>query len=768
MINGSNHKHKSIENSNLLINCSQHHVSNQQWWPVVELYGSTVGITVISSFTHYPAINQKVAAGSTSSIPRYVVPGAATSPGCASNSSLVIPSNLHSGNTYTSNRIFGGISNFDVQHMQDSLEVVLEQNENEGNQEEQYKFGGHKYLDEESGRNVKSKHDSKVEPLMFHENHGRNVILKKHTSRISEDANALETPETTLKSIAVRTDSYNQGIALTSRPLDRGELFQVMVDKLNSRWSSTLSIGVLGIKREIGICPDEIESNGLMSIHLPITAVGFKKYSRVISGDGGYYENGKRLASSTSDNQEDKKKNDVRAPPNLEKLVTSPGHTVGVMIDFEEQLHIYVDGEDHGIVGPIVTDRKEGVPIKPRTQNICYYGLIDLYGQCEQVSIVDNLATNKNCVADSCIGESKKKDADEEILSKRSQGEGVNNDQLPRSPEFSSTFLVTHSYIYRNFSRPSDNCAYLRLCQKFWISLALPENYFIQIDGREGPTHNAVNSHIKSICYCPSCYRSSSSNTTEIQNPTSNVSNRAYDKGGVPPKDYALPLGWVSFPLQQINSQRNHRKQRTSGDKPKPNQRTTNENENSSMNANDSENVENRETNKNGGDWHVAYHGSRAAFLRKMLDNGELTPTCELGLDGGGRSSRKPKASKEDDSDATPLLFSPTLRYVGDSEILCPSVNFKDNTLVTNRKQSQTQIPFYGFKAKVAFQLEVHPGSYKVGPPTSKMQDTDQSPLTKPPDTHFKLDETEWLTKERGNTAITALLIQLQLLNNST
>ena len=87
---------------------------------------------------------------------------------------------------------------------------------------------------------------------------------------------------------------------------------------------------------------------------------------------------------------------------------------------------------------------------------------------------------------------------------------------------------------------------------------------------------------------------------------------------------------------------------------------------------------------------------------------------------------------------------------------------------MTKSKPARIQPPFYGFTAKVAFQLEVHPGSYKVGPPTSKMQDTDESPHTNPPDTHFKLDETEWLTKERGNTAMTALLIQLQLQNNPT
>jgi hypothetical protein len=67
----------------------------------------------------------------------------------------------------------------------------------------------------------------------------------------------------------------------------------------------------------------------------------------------------------------------------------------------------------------------------------------------------------------------------------------------------------------------------------------------------------------------------------------------------------------------------------------------------------------------------------------------------------------KPK-SKEDDSDAPQLLFSPTLRYVG-GQHLSPSVKFVD------KKTGRT------FQGQVAFQLEVHPGSYKIGPPSAPL-----------------------------------------------
>ena len=107
----------------------------------------------------------------------------------------------------------------------------------------------------------------------------------------------------------------------------------------------------------------------------------------------------------------------------------------------------------------------------------------------------------------------------------------------------------------------------------------------------------------------------------------------------------------------------------------------------------------------------------------------------ELGLE---QKLAKPK-SKEDDSDAPQLLFSPTLKYVG-SPHLSPPVKYRD------KKTGRT------YQGQICFQLDVHPGSYKIGPPSAPHLQADP---------HFKDDETEWLTKERGNTILTALLIHL-------
>ena len=74
-------------------------------------------------------------------------------------------------------------------------------------------------------------------------------------------------------------DSF-PGIVLTHRPLKEMEVLEVTLERLNPRWTSSLSLGVAAIQ------PDHF--------HLPITALGLKKSAVVVSGDGGVYVNGTR------------------------------------------------------------------------------------------------------------------------------------------------------------------------------------------------------------------------------------------------------------------------------------------------------------------------------------------------------------------------------------------------------------------------------------------------------------------------------------------
>ncbi|OXU27740.1 hypothetical protein TSAR_003159 [Trichomalopsis sarcophagae] len=158
----------------------------------------------------------------------------------------------------------------------------------------------------------------------FHENHGRNVQLEK-------------------KTVARRVASYNQGVVMSNKPLIKNKLFQVKIDKINERWVSGMLCGVSCVSPE--------------KVTFPVTALGLKKHSWIICGDW-ISHNGTKVRSSYG--------------ANLESLRV--GSTVGLLLDEDSRLHLYIDGSDQGIAA---SDLPSYV-----------YAVIDLYGQCEQVSII--------------------------------------------------------------------------------------------------------------------------------------------------------------------------------------------------------------------------------------------------------------------------------------------------------------------------------------------------------------------------------------------
>ena len=89
--------------------------------------------------------------------------------------------------------------------------------------------------------------------------------------------------------------------------------------------------------------------------------------------------------------------------------------------------------------------------------------------------------------------------------------------------------------------------------------------------------------------------------------------------------------------------------------------------------------------------------------------------------------------------------ISPTLNYFLQASQSCSPCPYRDAQK--------------NFKARLAFEVDIHPGSYKIGPPSQGGLSSGSGILI---DAHFKLDETEWLTKEKGNTAIKALLVHLE------
>ncbi|XP_041377381.1 neuralized-like protein 4 [Gigantopelta aegis] len=443
--------------------------------------------------------------------------------------------------------------------------------------------------DDSSGHQVDQDRDMCLPTInlpSFHGNHGKNICLSGGNITAS------------------RQSSYNQGIVVTSKALPRKKIFQVRIDKLNPKWSSSIIVGVLGF------VPDRY--------NFPGTAISIKKSAVVIQGDS-VFTSGNKIKE--------------RYGPNLDNLQV--GHFVGVVVDDDNCLHLYVNGVDQGVAA-------RDIP------NSCY-ALVDVYGQCEQVTIVGDDVNNLPPLNS---GDDREK-ADIDDVVKEKIG----------------TKLCNESNILRN-------CEYQNLCSRLRTSLGLPDGYF---DGQ------------CNMCFCETCHKIRGDNL--------------YHCRGDPPRDYAIPYGWCRFVL-------------------------TPQNKAHSLNVYEK--------------WHAAYHGACMESVRRILDNGDLL------LPGDSTSSSSilipqpqvfTEKSKPDSFGGCQISFSPTVRYAGSPEF-SPKQRFVD--------PKTKKI----YQARVAFQLWVKPGSYKVGPETIATSDRI--------DPHFNNNELEWATKERGSTMLYALLLKVE------
>ncbi|XP_063229643.1 neuralized-like protein 4 [Bacillus rossius redtenbacheri] len=476
------------------------------------------------------------------------------------------------------------------------------------------------------------------QPLVFHEYHGRNVGLGE--GRLS----------------ARRIASYNQGVVISGRPLPRDQLFQVRIEALNPRWMSSLMCGV------VSVSPDKT--------HFPLTALGFKRNSWIVCSDC-IYQNGIKVRNGYG--------------PNLDHLQVS--HIVGVLVDGESQLHLFVNGVDQGVAA------KDIPPL-------CY-AVVDLYGQCEEVSVVlsgedgQNAAPEVSAASEAeCLSEKADLECDEKeklassppapppslALYAKSPGGGGGGGLQPCSSVHcdSNVEVISNATPVGSPAGPgtpggtvSKNCEYLGACTSFKNALGIPDGFFL----RE-----------HSVCYCETCHKLRGA--------------QAYNRKGDPPAEYAVPCGWCRFTLRRPPG---------------------------------ADAASDR--------WHVAFYGSRLADVRTILDHGQLLLPGELGLE---RTTYTKDKSKEDDSDGSQLLFSPSLKYAA-------------ATTVTNKYEYVDPKTKRRYQARAAFQILAQPGSYKVGPPSLPG-------IAKPVDPHLDHDTAEWVTKERGATVLCALLVRLEAL----
>ncbi|XP_043932154.1 neuralized-like protein 4 [Protopterus annectens] len=273
--------------------------------------------------------------------------------------------------------------------------------------------------------------------VTFLEYHGKNILLsnENHT--------------------AARVASYNQGLLVTAVPLPRQQLFQIQIDRLNTVWTSSLSLGVIG--------------SNIEKFNFPATACSIKRSCWLIQRHS-VLHNSLKICENYG--------------PNLD---TCPeGTTLGLLVDSNNSLHLFVNGMDQGVA-------VQDIP------NPCY-GIVDLYGQCEQVTVVtDNVAVaggESSCSR--CRADMEKADVVDGI-----------KESVCWTPPPDVNLLKT--------------CEYHALCARFKELLTLPDGYF-----NEDAKFN--------LCYCESCHKLRG--------------DEAYYKRGDPPRDYAVPFGWCRFALR--------------------------------------------------------------------------------------------------------------------------------------------------------------------------------------------------------------------------
>ncbi|XP_049944445.1 neuralized-like protein 4 [Schistocerca serialis cubense] len=171
--------------------------------------------------------------------------------------------------------------------------------------------------------------EDNVDRLMFHPNCGTHAaVINNH--RTAHRPHAM--------------DDFNNGVVLTNRPLRPGELFEVRLDKMVTKWAGSIEIGVTMHS------PAELE--------FPSTMTNVRSGTWMMTGNG-VMHNGSTVIHEYGQN--------------LDRLQV--GDRVGVMRTEEGTLHFFVNGVDQGSAGA-------GVPEQ-------VYGVIDLYGQAVQATIVD-------------------------------------------------------------------------------------------------------------------------------------------------------------------------------------------------------------------------------------------------------------------------------------------------------------------------------------------------------------------------------------------
>ncbi|KAG6443228.1 hypothetical protein O3G_MSEX002723 [Manduca sexta] len=173
--------------------------------------------------------------------------------------------------------------------------------------------------------------------MCFHRVHGRNARLNRTRLTASR---------------ATVYSEFNDAVLFSSRPLRECDMFELRIDKMVDCWIGSLEIGVTAIR------PDDLEaSGGVAAVAGTATDLNWDTY--ILSG-----------AAMMKDGE------CVRSGYPLDLDTLTVGSRVGMMWHADRSLHYYLDGMDMG--------KAWYVP------HLNIYAVVDLYGQCTQVTILQN------------------------------------------------------------------------------------------------------------------------------------------------------------------------------------------------------------------------------------------------------------------------------------------------------------------------------------------------------------------------------------------
>uniref|UniRef100_A0A669EEU0 Neuralized-like protein 4 n=1 Tax=Oreochromis niloticus TaxID=8128 RepID=A0A669EEU0_ORENI len=181
--------------------------------------------------------------------------------------------------------------------------------------------------------------------LRFHHLHGTNAVIT-NGGRTALRQNC--------------RSEFNDAIVISNRCLRDGELFEIVIQKMVDRWSGSIEAGVTAIR------PEELE--------FPNTMTDIDYDTWMLSGTA-IMQDGNTMRNNYG--------------CDLDSLTT--GSRIGMMRSASGDLHYYINGVDQGVAC-------SGLPPE-------VYAVIDLYGQCVQVSITSSSGPLDNSLCTSNVTE---------------------------------------------------------------------------------------------------------------------------------------------------------------------------------------------------------------------------------------------------------------------------------------------------------------------------------------------------------------------------